>query len=61
MADKHPPQRQLTDNRKFEYRFEIYGAPGQDERVIADEVGAVTKSNPAFTGDSSMLDGGQIW
>ncbi|MHA0994560.1 hypothetical protein [Enterobacter ludwigii] len=60
-ADKAPPPRQLTDNRKFEYRFEIYGAPGQDERGIADEVSAVTKSNPAFTGDSSMLDGGQIW
>ncbi|WP_240132913.1 hypothetical protein [Enterobacter hormaechei] len=61
IADKAPPPRQLTDNRKFEYRFEIYGAPGQDERGIADEVGAMTKSNPAFTGDSSMLDGGQIW
>ncbi|MBS3049182.1 hypothetical protein [Enterobacter mori] len=60
-ADKAPPPRQLTDNRKFEYRFEIYGAPGQDERGIADEVGALTKSNPAFKGDSSMLDGGQIW
>lgn len=61
IADKAPPPRQLTDNRKFEYRFEIYGAPGQGERGIADEVGAMTKSNPAFTGDSSMLDGGQIW
>ena len=61
IADKAPSPRQLTDNRKFEYRFEIYGAPGQDERGIADEVGAMTKSNPAFTGDSSMLDGGQIW
>ncbi|MEP8737177.1 hypothetical protein ABKV59_20815 [Enterobacter hormaechei] len=61
IADKAPPPRQLNDNRKFEYRFEIYGAPGQDERGIADEVGAMTKSNPAFTGDSSMLDGGQIW
>ncbi|KJO77833.1 hypothetical protein SR86_24320, partial [Enterobacter hormaechei subsp. xiangfangensis] len=61
IADKAPPPRQLNDNRKFEYRFEIYGAPGQDERGIAEEVGAMTKSNPAFTGDSSMLDGGQIW
>ncbi|EMM6517654.1 hypothetical protein RVV74_004383 [Enterobacter ludwigii] len=60
-ADKAPPPRQLTDNRKYEYRFEIHGAPGQDERGIADEVEAVTKSSPAFTGDSSMLDGGQIW
>jgi hypothetical protein len=60
-ADTAPVPRQLTDNRRFEYRFEIHGAPGQDERGIADEVEAVTKSNTAFTGDSSMLDGGQIW
>lgn len=60
-ADTAPVPRQLTDNRRFEYRFEINGAPGQDERGIADEVEAVTKSSPAFTGDSSMLDGGQIW
>ncbi|MCM7396654.1 hypothetical protein P0240_07445 [Enterobacter cloacae] len=60
-ADASPAPRQLTDNRRFEYRFEIHGAPGQDERGIADEVEAVTKSSPAFTGNSSMLDGGQIW
>lgn len=60
-ADTAPVPRQLTDNRRFEYRFDIHGAPGQDERGIADEVEAVTKSSPAFTGDSSMLDGGQIW
>ncbi|MHC9003544.1 AAA family ATPase [Enterobacter adelaidei] len=60
-ADAAPTPRQLTDNRRFEYRFEIHGAPGQDERGIADEVEAVTKSSPAFTGNSSMLDGGQIW
>ncbi|ASQ17388.1 hypothetical protein [Enterobacter cloacae] len=60
-ADVAPAPRQLTDNRRFEYRFEIHGAPGQDERGIADEVEAVTKSNPAFTGNNSMLDGGQIW
>lgn len=60
-ADAAPVPRQLTDNRRFEYRFEIHGAPGQDERGIADEVEAVTKSSPAFKGDSSMLDGGQIW
>ncbi|HGK4756306.1 TPA: hypothetical protein ACJ2XP_003529 [Enterobacter cloacae] len=60
-ADAAPAPRQLTDNRRFEYRFEIHGAPGQDERGIADEVEAVTKSSPAFTGGSSMLDGGQIW
>ena len=60
-ADAAPAPRQLTDNRRFEYRFEIHGAPGQDERGIADEVEAVTKSSPAFTGNSSMLDGGQIW
>jgi hypothetical protein len=60
-AEAAPAPRQLTDNRRFEYRFEIHGAPGQDERGIADEVEAVTKSSPAFTGNSSMLDGGQIW
>lgn len=60
-ADAAPAPRQLTDNRRFEYRFEIHGAPGQDERGIADEVEALTKSSPAFTGNSSMLDGGQIW
>lgn len=60
-ADAAPAPRQLTDNRRFEYRFEIHGAPGQDERGIADEVEAVTKSSPAFTGNSSMMDGGQIW
>ncbi|KLP53530.1 hypothetical protein ABR39_23300 [Enterobacter genomosp. O] len=60
-ADAAPAPRQLTDNRRFEYRFEIHGAPGQDERGIANEVEAVTKSSPAFTGNSSMLDGGQIW
>lgn len=60
-ADAAPAPRQLTDNRRFEYRFEIHGAQGQDERGIADEVEAVTKSSPAFTGNSSMLDGGQIW
>ncbi|MBE4856259.1 hypothetical protein IM311_19530 [Enterobacter cloacae complex sp. P40RS] len=60
-ADAAPAPRQLTDNRRFEYRFEIHGAPGQDERGIADEVEAVTKSSPAFRGDSSMMDGGQIW
>ncbi|WP_434131821.1 hypothetical protein [Enterobacter cloacae] len=60
-ADAAPTPRQLTDNRRFEYRFEIHGAPGQDERGIADEVEAVTKNSPAFTGNSSMLDGGQIW
>ncbi|EOZ4638886.1 hypothetical protein ACQRKX_001833 [Enterobacter cloacae] len=60
-ADAAPAPRQLTDNRRFEYRFEIHGAPGQDERGIADEVEAVTKSSPAFTGNNSMLDGGQIW
>ncbi|EOC1559762.1 hypothetical protein ACNY4R_000409 [Cronobacter sakazakii] len=60
-ADAASAPRQLTDNRRFEYRFEIHGAPGQYERGIADEVEAVTKSSPAFTGNSSMLDGGQIW
>lgn len=60
-ADAPAAPRQLTDNRRFEYRFEIHGAPGQDERAIADEVEGITKSSPAFNGNNSMLDGGQIW
>lgn len=60
-ADKAPTPRQLTDNRRFEFHYEIHGAPGQDERAIGDEVVAVTKTSPVFNGDSSMLDGGQIW
>lgn len=60
-ADAPAAPRQLTDNRRFEYRFEIHGAPGQDERAIADEVEGMTKSRPAFNGNNSMLDGGQIW
>ncbi|MBU3798738.1 hypothetical protein [Citrobacter youngae] len=59
--DKQPPSRQVTDNRKFEYRFEINGAPGQDEKAIADEVTTVTKNNSAFNGDNSLLDGGFLW
>ncbi|KLW39411.1 hypothetical protein SK53_00572 [Enterobacter sp. MGH119] len=60
-ADKAPPPRQLTDNRRFEFHYEIHGTPGQDEKAIGDEVVAVTKTSPVFNGDSSMLDGGQIW
>nr|WP_253956803.1 hypothetical protein [Enterobacter bugandensis] len=60
-TDAPAAPRQLTDNRRFEYRFEIHGAPGQDERAIADEVEGMTKSSPAFNGNNSMLDGGQIW
>ncbi|MEP8771219.1 hypothetical protein ABKV55_16515 [Enterobacter bugandensis] len=60
-ADAPAAPRQLTDNRRFEYRFEIHGAPGQDERAIADEVEGMTKSSPAFNGNNSMQDGGQIW
>lgn len=48
--------RQLTDNRKFEYKFEITGAPGQDPMAIGNAVADVTKSNPSFTGDSNMYD-----
>ena len=59
--DKQPPSRQVTDNRKFEYRFEINAAPGQDEKAIADEVTTVTKNNSAFNGDNSLLDGGLLW
>lgn len=60
-AEDAPAPRQLTDNRRFEFHYEIHGAPGQDERAIGDEVVDVTKTNPIFKGDSSMLDGGQIW
>nr|WP_286088379.1 hypothetical protein [Enterobacter bugandensis] len=60
-TDAPAAPRQLTDNRRFEYRFEIHCAPGQDERAIADEVEGMTKSSPAFNGNNSMLDGGQIW
>lgn len=61
VLDKQPPSRQITDNRKFEYHFEINAAPGQDEKAIADEVTAVTKNNSAFNGDNSLLDGGLVW
>lgn len=61
VLDKQPPSRQITDNRKFEYRFEINAAPGQDEKAIADEVTTVTKNNSAFNGDNSLLDGGLVW
>jgi len=60
-AEAAPAPQQLTDNRRFEFHYEIHGAPGQDERAIGDEVVDVTKTNPIFKGDSSMLDGGQIW
>ncbi|EDS2906131.1 hypothetical protein CSO42_004451, partial [Salmonella enterica subsp. houtenae] len=61
VLDKQPPSRQITDNRKFEYRFEINAAPGQNEKAIADEVTTVTKNNSAFNGDNSLLDGGLVW
>ncbi|EMM6485262.1 hypothetical protein RVW36_004517, partial [Citrobacter freundii] len=61
VLDKQPPSRQITDNRKFEYHFEINAAPGQDEKAIADEVTTVTKNNSAFNGDNSLMDGGLVW
>ncbi|EAA3682759.1 hypothetical protein DOA99_22335 [Salmonella enterica subsp. houtenae] len=61
VLDKQPPSRQITDNRKFEYRFEINAAPGQNEKAITDEVTTVTKNNSAFNGDNSLLDGGLVW
>lgn len=61
VLDKQPPSRQITDNRKFEYHFEINAAPGQDEKAIADEVTMVTKNSSAFNGDNSLLDGGLVW
>lgn len=61
VLDKQPPSRQITDNRKFEYHFEINAAPGQDEKAIADKVTTVTKNNSAFNGDNSLLDGGLVW
>lgn len=60
-VDTQQKQVEMTDNRKFEYRFEINGAQGQSERGIADELEAMTKTNPIFNGDNSMLDGGAIW
>ncbi|QMD24690.1 hypothetical protein NFJ59_14245 [Citrobacter freundii] len=61
VLDKQLSSRQITDNRKFEYHFEINAAPGQDEKAIADEVTTVTKNNSAFNGDNSLLDGGLVW
>ncbi|EAX4621903.1 hypothetical protein S886_23925 [Salmonella enterica subsp. arizonae] len=61
VLDKQQPSRQITDNRKFEYHFEINAALGQDEKAIADEVTTVTKNNSAFNGDNSLLDGGLVW
>lgn len=61
VLDKQPPSRQITDNRKFEYHFEINAAPGQDEKAIAEEVTTVTNNNSAFNGDNSLLDGGLVW
>jgi hypothetical protein len=60
-ADKGKENRQLTDNRKFEYSFVINGAPGQNEQGIADGINGLTKTNPAFTGNNAMLDGGLDW
>jgi len=60
-ADKQAEQRQVTDNRKFDYHFEINAAPGQSEQSVADAVVGVTKTSPAFTGNNSMTDGGDIW
>ncbi|EFV3689818.1 hypothetical protein NI295_004602 [Salmonella enterica] len=59
--DKQPSSRQVTDNRKFEYHFEINARPGQDEKAIAGEVAGVTKNNSAFNGDNSLLDAGFVW
>ncbi|WP_419057456.1 hypothetical protein [Kluyvera georgiana] len=60
-TDKQAEQRQITDNRKFDYHFEINAAPGQSEQSVADAVVGVTKTSPAFTGNNSMTDGGDIW
>ncbi|EGG5218087.1 hypothetical protein HJ628_002595 [Salmonella enterica] len=59
--DKQPSSRQVADNRKFEYHFEINARPGQDEKAIAGEVAGVTKNNSAFNGDNSLLDAGVVW
>lgn len=61
MAEAPEKAHQITDNRRFDYHFEINGAPGQSEKGIADEVVGVTKTSPAFTGNNSMLDGGNVW
>ncbi|HGX3840138.1 TPA: hypothetical protein ACNEKY_003193 [Escherichia fergusonii] len=59
--DKQPPSRQVIDNRKFDYHFEINAAPGQDEKAIADELTTVTRNHPAFNGDNRLTDGGLVW
>ena len=59
--DKQFPSRQVIDNRKFDYHFEINAAPGQDERAIADKLTSVTKNHSAFNGDNSLTDGGLVW
>lgn len=59
--DGQPQKPQVTDNRKFEYHFEINATPGQDVQAIADGINGLTKTNPAFTGNNSMLDGGLDW
>lgn len=60
-ASQQSQAAQLSDNRKFEYHFEIKGAPGQSEQGIADAVAGVTKTSPAFNGNNSMMDSGDIW
>ncbi|MDE5192750.1 phage tail protein [Citrobacter freundii] len=56
--DKQFPSRQIIDNRKFDYHFEINAAPGQDEKAIADKLTSVTRNHSAFNGDNSLTDGG---
>ncbi|HDV8380134.1 TPA: hypothetical protein RKT71_004069 [Citrobacter freundii] len=59
--DKQFPSRQVIDNRKFDYHFEINAAPGQDEKAIADKLTSVTRNHSAFNGDNSLTDGGLVW
>nr|WP_244849047.1 hypothetical protein [Citrobacter sp. FP75] len=59
--DKQFPSRQIIDNRKFDYHFEINAAPGQDEKAIADKLTSVTRNHSAFNGDNSLTDGGLVW
>ncbi|EOH0529473.1 TPA: hypothetical protein QH070_002468 [Klebsiella aerogenes] len=60
-ADKSSQTPQFNDHSVKNYSFTINGAPGQSEQGIADAVVGVTKTAPAFAGNSSMQDGGFNW
>ncbi len=55
-ADKTPQSKTLTDNRVYNYKFDITGAPGQNENGIANAVAGQAKSSNAFAGNNSLYD-----